>query len=210
MLLIMTACANIQVKPLDSSTGASLDGKTIVVVNYGQPSFVAMTAGKASFGLFGASAMYQAGKSLMIKHDIKDPAIKIRTNLISELKSKYNLKLSSFNAKALKDKSLSSVLRTYSKAADFIFDYRTFEMGYLYYPTKWDRYKTRYIGIFRLIDVKTKNIIASTNCVTFQGNDQNPPTKKQLLENDAKILKMYLEKSASACTNMIKTKIFRI
>ena len=208
LVLIVSACANVQVKPLGKSSDSLLQNKTMVVVNYGPGPFVAMTAGKAGFGLLGAAAMYQSGRNLVIKHNIKDPAVKIRENLIGALQQKYNIKRIASSIAPLEDKSLSSVKRAYKNAADVIFDYRTFEMGFLYYPTKWGRYRIKYMAILRLIDAKSGNVIASSNCFTLQGDDKNPPTRNQLLANNAEVLKMYLGRSVGVCTKLIKTKIF--
>ncbi|VAW82459.1 hypothetical protein MNBD_GAMMA12-3685 [hydrothermal vent metagenome] len=205
--MLVTACANVPVVKLNSSTSASLNGKSLVIVNHKAGPFVAFTAGKAGFGLLGVSAMYSAGRAQVLKYGIEDPANSIRTSLVDGLNAEYNLKVIRTEIKALKNKSVSSVLSAYAGKADYILDYRTFEMGYVYYPTKWRYYRVRYLGKFRLFDSKTQKVIAAGSCITLQGDDANPPTKQLLLANNAGLLKKYLTQASTACTKSLSKEI---
>ena len=211
MILLATAflvsCANVPVVKLGNNSSVSLNGKTLVVVTHKPGPFVAVTAGKGAFGLLGAAAMYSAGRAQVIKFGIIDPAIKIRSTLVDGLKTKYNLNVKQNNSAPLENRSFSSILRTYKDKADLILDYRTFEMGYYYYPTKWGRYRVRYIGKLQLINSKSKKVIASSSCISIHGDKNNPPKKNQLLANNASMIKAFLAKATTRCSQILKTEI---
>ncbi|WP_146121013.1 hypothetical protein [Achromobacter sp. MYb9] len=64
-----------------------------------------------------------------------------------------------------------------------------------YYLTDWAHYRVSYTARFRPIAAVTKTVAAKSDCAAGQGEDTNPPTKYQLLENGAGLLKEYLAKA---------------
>ena len=65
-----------------------------------------------------------------------------------------------------------------------------------YYPSDWSHYKVTYTARLRLIESASEKVVAETLCTTVQGDDENPPTQEQLLENKASLLNLV----SAACT----------
>src|SRR4051794_29356387 len=67
--------------PLSEADAATLQGKKVALTVHERPTFVAMTAGKAGFGLLGVAAMASAGNKLVDDNHVQDPAGIVRTQL---------------------------------------------------------------------------------------------------------------------------------
>lgn len=52
--------------------------------------------------------------------------------------------------------------------------------------------------------------MAESACTGVQGDDKNPPTKDQLLENGAGLLKGYLAKAGEACTEVLARDVLKL
>ena len=73
-LVTFAGCVSTKIVPLQQARMASLQGKTLTVAKREKPSFGAMTAGKAAFGMIGAAAMIAKGNSIVQENNIEDPA----------------------------------------------------------------------------------------------------------------------------------------
>jgi hypothetical protein len=86
---------------------------------------------------------------------------------------------------------------------DFVLDVKTLNWMFGYYPADWSHYRVIYGARLRLIDVATKSVVAESSCNSVQGDDEHPPSKDQLLENKAALLKDYLSKAALKCADVL-------
>lgn len=67
-----------------------------------------------------------------------------------------------------------------------------------------------YSGRLRFIDAASKSVIADSACSGVQGDDKNPPTKEQLLENKAALLKAYLAKASTECVKALGRDVLKL
>ena len=205
----LSACTTVSHVPLSQEISAQLKGKSVVTSQYPPADFIAFTAGKAAFALVGAAAMISEGNEIVKTNNIEDPALMISQELSVKLKGMREMTVvSNGNTTATSD-DISVLLSTYPKT-DYLVDVKTLGWMFNYYPTDWSHYKVTYSARFRLIESSTKKMIAETLCQSVQGDDKNPPTKDQLLENQAKLLKEHLDKAASACVEVISKDLLRL
>lgn len=199
---LMTGCVSVKHAPLTKDASAALQGASLSATQYPTPDFSAMTAGKASFALVGAAAMISAGNKIVKENNIPDPALAIRDGLIKKLEATRNIQVVATATNLVKKDDIKSLVANY-QGADFLLDIKTINWMFSYYPTDWTHYRVIYNARLRLIDTKTSRVIAETMCQTVQGDDNNPPTHDQLLENNASLLKDYLSKGASQCVDVL-------
>lgn len=206
--LALGACTTINNKQLTPETSAQLQGKTIAVTRYSTPDFAAFTAGKAAFAVLGAAAMISEGNSIVQQNNIQDPAIAISKGLQEKLKVSKNTVAAATDIDVESD-DLEKIIAK-NTDAQFIVDYKTINWMFNYYPTDWSHYKVSYVGRLRLIDIASKSVMAESACTSVQGDDKNPPTKDQLLESDATLLKSYFAKAASACIEVLSRDVLKL
>lgn len=94
--------------------------------------------------------------------------------------------------------------------ADYLLDVKTLNWMFNYYPTDWSHYRVSYNARLRLIDTTSKKVVAESMCQSVQGDDKNPPSKEQLLNNQAELLKSYLAKAADACVTVLAKDVLKI
>ncbi|CAB3859501.1 hypothetical protein LMG26854_03396 [Achromobacter aegrifaciens] len=201
VVLTLGACTTVKHAPISQDSLSKLEGKSIVSARYGQPDFTAFTAGKAAFAMLGAGAMVTEGNAIVKENGIEDPAIAISAGLQNKLASLKNTTAVQASGVAAKD-DVATVVAA-SQGGDFVLDVKTLTWMFNYYPTDWAHYRVSYTARLRLIDAATKTVVAESACAGVQGDDENPPTKDQLLENGAGLLKDYLAKAGEACTEVL-------
>lgn len=209
IIVSLTACSTVSHVPLSEEASTQLKGKTITTTRYPKSDFSAFTSSKAAFAMVGAVAMISEGNEIVKTNNIEDPALKIAKELTDKLATARGMRLIPAGDKAAQSDDISVLLTTYPKA-DYVLDVKTTLWMFNYYPTDWSHYKVTYNARLRLIESSTNNVLAQALCKTVQGDDKNPPTKDQLLENHAKLLKEYLNKAASACGDLLSKDVLKL
>lgn len=198
--ITLAACSSVQNVPLSQDFSNQLSGKKIALTKYPTPDFVPFNAVGAAFSLIGAVAMRAEGKNIVKDNALEDPALKLSQDLLETLRKERGvIPFDGQNVTADSD-DISTLVTTYPQA-DYLLDVKTRAWWFHYYANNWTHYRVSYSARLRLINVATKEVVAEGPCVSTQGDDQNPPTKTELLEHNAFLLKAYLAKAEAACTN---------
>jgi hypothetical protein len=208
MGVLVLACTRVNTTPLAESTGKSLSSRSVVTLAHEKPSFAAMTAGKAGFGLLGAMAMMSAGNAIVQENGIADPAIAIADQLKGVLKDKFAVQVS--DAPVHQNGDDLAQICTANPDADLILDVRTLNWSFAYFPTTWNRYRVIYSASIRLIDAKNRTVIAEGFSSRVPKETPDAPTKDELLANHAQLLKEELNKGAQQCVQEFMTKALNI
>lgn len=207
--LLVAGCATVKHTPLSPERSAQLAGKSFASTQHPAPSFTAFTAGKAAFALLGAAAMVAEGNEIVKTNNIEDPALAISRGLVDRLaisRSGRSLQL----AKGPASSDEVAALVAAHPGADYLVDVKTFNWMFNYYPNDWSHYRVSYSARARLIDTSTRQVVAETVCQSVQGDDKNPPTKDQLLEKEATLLKTYLQKAAAGCVEVLSKEMLSL
>ncbi|MGR6033937.1 MAG: hypothetical protein ACU4EQ_08345 [Candidatus Nitrosoglobus sp.] len=205
----LTGCVTVKNIPLSADASANLSGKSVSTTRYPKADFAAVTAGKALLGGIGGLVAVADGNKIIDENEIEDPAIKISQILEKYLSEKRSMRaIGKGEAIATNDK-IPTLIATYP-SADYLLDVRTLSWMFFYYPTNWSHYRISYSARIRLIDARKNEIAAETLCKSSPVDDNNPPSKDQLLENKAALLKSYLEKAASACADAFSKHILQL
>ena len=184
-------------------------GKKIELTKYSTPDFAAFTAGKAAFGIIGATVMIAEGNEIVRTNGIQDPALEISQRLEEKLREQRGtIQVPNKNINSPSDDVQKLVLAY--PGADYLLDVKTFVWMFNYFPTDWSHYRVTYTARLRLIDSSTQNVIAEAKCNSVRSDEKTPPSKDQLLDNKASLLKTYLEKSTSECVNYFSNDILKL
>lgn len=207
--LLVAGCATVSHTPLSPEKSAQLAGKTFASTQHPAPDFAAFTAGKAAFALVGAAAMIAEGNAIVKTNSIEDPAIAISRGLVGRLTTARNGKPLQFAKIQAASDDVGTLVEAHP-GADYLVDVKTFNWMFNYYPSDWSHYRVTYSARVRMIETSTRRVVAETICQTVQGDDKNPPTKEQLLEKEAALLKTYLGKAASACVDVLSKQMLML
>ncbi|WOX04411.1 hypothetical protein [Microbulbifer pacificus] len=206
---LFTGCVSVKHVPLTAESSQALQGKTVVATQFETPDFTAFTAGKATLGLIGAAAMVSAGNEIVRENEVQDPALSISAGLMERLAASRAMELKENNGTVAANDKIATLVSEYP-GADYILDVKTTGWMFNYYPADWTHYKVTYNARMRLIDSVNQSVISETLCSSVQGDDNAPPTKDDLLNEDAKLLKEYLAKASNACVEVLSKEVLML
>jgi hypothetical protein len=197
---LLSACATVQNKPATNDVLAQMRGKSIVTVQYPIADFSAFTAGNAVFGAIGGLASVGEGNKLIKENSIEDLGNKIGRSVSSRLEATSLFKEVSISNTITTNDDLDALVSANSKS-EYVLDVRTRLWMLNYYPTDWSHYRLFYTARLRLIEVKSKQVVAENMCKTVEGNDAKPPNWNELVGNNAALLKRYFDSALIKCSN---------
>lgn len=88
---------------------------------------------------------------------------------------------------------------------DLVLEIRTDQWGFA--PVRLGHYGVTYRGTLRLIDTRTRTLVAEGNCVSLPVDSPDAPSYDELLANNAMLLKADLTSLEQFCTDDYRTRI---
>jgi len=202
------AMAKNEMLPLAAQDAQALQGKTIAQTAHEPPSLVAMTAGKAAFGLFGAAAMSAAGNAWVKEKQIPDPALGIREQLGALISQTYGAQMLPLDATPTKAKKPAELAKLHPEA-DYVLDVRSAGWNYAYYATQWGNYWVGYSVQVRLVDTHSGRLVSNVACNSHTMNEKDPPPTLDMLQaDDARLFKHITAALGARCVQVLAKEQF--
>ena len=196
--LLLAGCVSTKNVKADISALQANQYRTMTLSAREKPSFSAMTAGKAQFGLIGAAAMISAGNRIVRENDVADPAVYIGEQLAAVVASNLGVQLAG-NSGQLASSTKPRELAAQYAGSDLLLDVQTVNWSFAYFPTDWNNYRVIYSAKVRLIDTRTSKLLAEGFCASLPERSEDSPSRNQLLDNGAEGLKRKLRAAADKC-----------
>jgi hypothetical protein len=217
--LLVGGCAGESPHTLNRAALRATKPRTLVVLKSPTPQLVAWTPGQgvliALFGPAGwglAEATSRAsGTSLTKRAELDDPTVAIASRLALALAKRFSLE-TSYKDGVIRDGYGAPLELTPERLAeafpgsDLVLDVRTTDWGF--HPTSMgDRYGATYDGTVRLVDTRTRAVLAEGICVFHPLDGSDGPTRDQLLAKNADVLKQQLTSITDFCADDYRTRI---
>jgi len=136
----------------------------------------------------------------------EDPVDEIRETLAEELAQAFSLHLVA-TPRRTKAKDPEDVIKDYP-GTDLILDIRTSRWGIHRINAASVRgevhFAVLYEGALRLIDARKQSVVAEASCSVQYSNGEDPPTIRELLEDDCALLNKGLELTSETCTKRLR------
>ena len=211
VLLLLTGCVSRQTVALKPKSKSVLLNKTLTYVKRVFPTkpFV-MTPGKAVMlsltGMVGGAVAAYSYTSSQEKSAHKVPSYYLNTELIKHLAKKYKMRY--VDEGVVTDKmAVDELVKLYE--SDYILDSTDLRWDVVYFPTHWGTYKVIYLNKIKLIDRKSKKVIAEGFCEYNPEYSDTLPSYDKMFENNASLVKQYTKKALEMCLHKYKTEVFR-
>lgn len=206
--LCLSACVTVKNAPMGEAAAGSLQGQSIAHTARKKPAFSAMTAGKAMFGGLGAVAMITEGNAIIEKNNVDDPANAIAEGLTQALAAKHG----STVAAVVDDLEGFKVEQVAARAgaARYVLDVRTINWSFVYFPTDWNHYRVLYSAQARLIDAKTKAVVAEGFCARVPDKADVSLTYDAMQADGWTGLKTELAAAGAYCLEKFRTETFNL
>jgi hypothetical protein len=201
-VLALCGCVNMETVKAPPDALSSLQGSSLTTVTYVKPSFTALTYGDAMFGAIGGIAAVSNGDRIIRDNQVSDPAETIAAKLSPIFAARLKTATSNTLSGQMSDAAAS--LSTAAGSKGVIFDVETTVWMFGYFPFDWTHYHVTYNARARLIDASSGKVIGQVPCKVDTGEDKQPPTYDQLLDNKANLLKTKLASAADTCASLIE------
>ncbi len=215
-ILILIACmfagnaaAKDKVLPLPETAAVQLQGKTLVVTRHKVPSYTAMTAGKASFGLLGAGLMIAEGNKIIKENEVPDPAALLEAQLAPAFAKHYGMQLKPASVAMIDVEKPKQIAATQTDA-DYVLDIRSGGWVSAYYPTDWAKYWILYSVQIQLVNAKDGTLVSNMACNATTNKHPNSPSKDQMLENKAQLFKDVSTAHGWTCMKLLAAQQLRL
>lgn len=196
--------------PISDADAAALRGKTAAVTLHDKPSFIAMTAGKAGFGLLGVAGMVKAGNDFVKDNEVPDPSILLRDRLGALLQDTYGLQVKPVDTTVTEEKKPAKIAALHAADADAVLSVRTVGWNYGYYATDWSHYWVGYAAEVQLIDAKTGKSMSQAVCGSNTQANPIKPTLANLRADRAQLTKDILNGLGWMCVQLLAKEQFKI
>lgn len=196
--LLLGGCVSTRNVKADISALQGNQYRTMTVTAREKPSFAAMTAGKAQFGLIGAAAMIAAGNKIIRENEVADPAVHIGEQLAALVADNLGVQMAG-NGGQLASSTKPRELAAQHAGSDLLLDVQTVNWQFAYFPLDWNNYRVIYSAKVRLIDTRTSRLLAEGFCASLPERSEESPSRDELLDNGAQGLKRELRAAADKC-----------
>lgn len=209
LLVVGQAAAKEKMIPLSAQDAEALRGKTVALTLHEPPSFMAMTAGKASFALFGAAAMASAGNELVRQNAVPDPAGLVRDQLGGALAQAFGAQLLPLDASPTKAEKPADLAKLHGDA-DYVLDVRSGGWNYAYFATQWGRYWVGYSVQVKLVETGSNRVVSNVACAANTLKDGEGPTREALHADRARLLKHVTAALGARCVQLLGREQFKL
>jgi hypothetical protein len=203
-------CATVKRFPLSKDAALNLKGKSCEISRHETPGFEASTSFTDTYIIrlnrkFFPTALSE-GREIVAKNNIEDPAVYISRELAKTLNENLSIKILPESSAICTDSKVATICSTY-KSGDIILDVRTLYWHFARYPTAWTKYRVFYAANFRIIDTRTKEVLADEFFSKRTDEDTSvAPTYDDLLNNNAERLKFEIRKLADEAISHFRQK----
>jgi hypothetical protein len=153
--------------------------------------------------------MISAGNQIVAENDIQDPAPEIAAKLLKNMEQVHNM-VPGKSPIQLSDNSIEKIAAS-SNGVPFILDVQTINWSFVYQPTDWTHYRVIYTAKARILDAKTKAVLAENICSNANTPVPDPlPTHDELLANKAALIKEKLALASKECAEQFKSTLLSL
>ena len=205
--VLLGACASTQNVAVSTDTLASMQGRSLVLIQRESPTFVAMTSGKGMFALAGVGAAAAAGNELVSENQIVDPAMTISRELAQGLIDEYGMSLRGETDMVQTDKVDGLV--EMANGSDYALDVATNGWSYMYDGFSFGDYFVGYSSKLRLIDVHSGQVVSSGLCAyDAKKAGKSAVSHETLLQDNAAYIKNELAEATDLCVKEFAANLF--
>jgi hypothetical protein len=214
--MVLSCATTVQRVPLSKDATVKVTGKTCEISRYEKPAFYAQTTGKAWLPpMIGMSSSFSAGKEIVAKNNIEDPANYISQEMAKTLSEIFDVKLLSTSEAISENDSIDTLCKTYNKG-DLLLDIRT--MGWAFgtgsaFAAFSTSYQVSIVVHLRIIDIKAKEVLAEEIFIypsKASDNINKALSYDDLMSNNAEGLKKELRKEADEAILFFKQKALNL
>lgn len=208
--LLVCGCAQ-KLIPIDRKEIVQLKNQAVIQVYYYPYLFKVYKMDL--IGLISSDYLYQEilaesrGRKMVGDYSLDNPLSRVMDRFMSALADQLNLKIVSQGILASGD--IDTTKGDFEKENTMTLDFETLDWRLLFFLTDWTHYRVIYSVRSRLIRLTDSKVVWQGLCVVKnQDTKYHRPTMKELVENNAKLLKAKLDEAADICAEQLSEQFF--
>ncbi len=204
LAIFLTACVSEKTVKIGKEEWGEIRGKRLVTT-VGDPAFTVVAPGGAAMPLSDIAAADTAGGQRVKLRDVRDPAVRIGSDLADHLASELAMVVGS-RGDPVAEETVESLSSMYT-GTDYILDIRTKIWEARSTSAASNKYFVAYAATIRLIDTGKKQIIAKGVCRRTKPQARTQASLAQLSRDEGGRLKSELKEIEDHCIEMAKRDI---
>ena len=167
--------------------------------------FVAMTPGKAAFGVAGSMAMIGAGDLIVKENLMTEPAGPLSRDLARVVAERTGgvVRAEPAPATALKPEEIAQG----AAGARYVVDVTTLGWNFMYQPFKWTSFNANYAARLQVIDATNGKLLLKHQCLWPKKGQAEFTSQDGLLADQARLLKQQIMKATLVCRSEFLSKM---
>ena len=200
---LLAACTTISTATMDDTLAARIRGATVAVVVEEPSTFSVVLTHAVALGPLGIPEMVDEGRRLVRENHIVDPADAIATVLGDALAGRRGAVVLPAHGASRND-GLAAIVAAAPAEARYVLDVATVSWGVGNLPLPRSSYFVGYVARARLIDVRTRTVVAEAGCLQAPDGSEFNGAYARLVENNAELVKTELGARADRCVRFLK------
>ena len=203
-VVLLAGCTTIETAQLPDTLAGRLQGQPVAIVVQQPSSFGVMRERVVPLGPLGIPLMIAQGEHLRKSAGIADPADGIATALGELLAQRHGASLMPARGATAREEP-EAVVAASPEGARYVLTVATVSWGLARFPVRDATYSVTYIARARLIDVRTRAVIAEGGCMQGPAGDEFESTDFGAFTADgAAMIKSELAKRTERCLHFIQ------
>jgi hypothetical protein len=202
-IALLGGCTTIETAQLSGTLAGKLQGQPVAIVVQHPSSFGVMRERAVILGPLSIPLMIAQGEHLRKSAGIADPADGIATALGDLLEQRHGAALLPARG-ATAHEEVESIVAASPEGARYVLTVATVSWGLARFPVRDATYSVTYVARARLIDVRTKAVIAEGGCLQGPAGDEFESTDYGAFTADgAAMIKSELARRTERCLHFI-------
>ena len=201
---LLGACTTVETSRLSDASALQLRGQDVAIVIQAPSTFGVMRERDVPLGPPGILLMAAQGEHLRKSAHIEDPAGDIATTLGERLAGQHGAVILPARAMAANDEP-AAIVAAAPSGARYVLTVATVSWGLARFPFKDATYSVTYVARARLIDTRTKAVVAEGGCLQApDGTEFESPDYGAFTAEDAKVIKTELAARVGRCVHFVQ------
>ena len=201
--LLLGACTTIGTATMSDALAAQVRGQSVAVVVETPATFGVMLTHAIGLGPLGIPEVIEEGRRLVTENHIVDPADDVATVLGDALAGQRGAVVLPMHARAGRDDP-EAIVAAAPPEARYVLDVATVSWGVGNLPMPRSSYFVAYVARARLIDTRTRAVVAEAGCMQAPDGTEFNGAYADLKADNAARVKTELAARADRCIHFLK------
>ena len=200
---LLAGCTTVETRTMDDDLAARLRGQAVAIVTLEPSTFAVVLTHGVGLGPLGIPEMVAEGQRVLKDDNVVDPADDVATVLGDAMAGRLGAVIVAPHA-AIRRDDPEAIVAAAPAGARYVLAVGTVSWGVGNLPMPRSNYFVTYIARARLIDVRTKAVVAEAGCMQAPDGSEFNGAYADLIANNGALIKTELAARADRCIHFLE------